>query len=230
MLVAIHQPNFLPWLGYFHKIAEADVFVFLDDVQFSKGSYTNRVQILSPTGPKWLTVPIRLSFGQAIKEIGFARPDWRSAHAETLRGYYRKAPAFAEVWPVIDDLLQGAPDDDLADLNCWLIAHLARRLGLNCEFRRSSELDLSSASDDRLIEIVAAVAKDGTYYSGRGAASYQDPEKFAAAGLGFVYSRYLSPAYPQFNSAQPVPGLSIADALFNLGWVATAKLLQMESD
>jgi hypothetical protein len=226
MLVAIHQPNYLPWLGYFHKIAKADVFVFLDDVQFSKGSYTNRVQVLSPAGPKWLTVPIRLHLGLAINQVAFASPDWQRAHAESLRGYYLRAPAFAEVWPIVGELLRNVPAGDLATANCWLVSQLALRLGLSCEFRRSSELGLSSASDDRLIDIVAAVGEDATYYSGRGAANYQDPEKFSAAGLGFAYSAYRPPVYPQFNSDSHLPGLSIADALFNIGWDATAQCLR----
>lgn len=230
MLVAIHQPNYLPWLGYFHKIAKVDVFVFLDDVQFSKGSYTNRVQVLSPTGPKWLSVPIKLSFGQAIDQIGFARSDWKSTHAETLRNYYRRAPGFAEVWPVFGEILRNAPTGDLAAANCWLVSQIALRLGLKCEFQRSSGLSLSSASDDRLIDIVAALGRNTIYYSGRGAANYQDPQKFSAAGLGFAYSTYRPPAYPQFNSGTHISGLSITDALFNLGWEATARLLILDAE
>lgn len=231
MLVAIHQPNYLPWLGYFHKIARADVFVFLDDVQFSKGSYTNRVQILTSSGARWLSVPVRVSLGQEIRAVGFANPAWRASHADALRNAYAAAPAFSAVWPEVREMILGADGEDLATVNMRLVTALADRLGLRCEFRRSSELQLTAASDDRLIEITAQVAPGGAYLSGKGGAKYQDPGKFRRAGLGFSYSAFVPPAYPQ--SAQPglpdfVPGLSILDAVFHLGWHGTADLVAGE--
>lgn len=229
MIVAIHQPNYLPWLGYFHKIARADVFVFLDDVQFSKGSYTNRVQILSPQGARWLTVPVRVSLGQAIREVGFGKPEWMSGHLDTLRGMYRAAPAFVAVWAEVREMLAGAAGADLAGINMRLVGALAARLGLPCRFLRSSNMTLASASDDRLVEITAQVAPGGTYLSGKGGAKYQNPEKFHAAGLGFAYADFVHPLYEQ--SAQPglasfVPGLSVLDAVFHCGWDRAAALIR----
>ena len=228
MIVAIHQPNYLPWLGYFYKIARADVFVFLDDVQFSKGSYTNRVRILASVGGKWLTIPITVSMGQAVCEVSFASPDWRKGHADTLRGAYSAAPAFFAVWPKVREAILGADGDDLAEVNIRLVTFLAERLGLRCQFRRSSELHLQSVSDDRLVQIAAQVAPGGTYLSGKGGAKYQDPEKFHRAGLGFEYANYSPLAYHQIARAglfDFVPGLSILDAVFHLGWSRTADLI-----
>ena len=232
VLVAIHQPNYLPWLTYFHKIAQADVFVFLDDVQFSKGSYTNRVKIRAPSGAKWLTIPVTVSLGQAIREIGFAGQAWRASHIDALRSTYAAAPAFAAVWPGIMESILEAEGDDLAEVNIGLVTFLAGQLGLRCQFRRSSELQLLSASDDRLVEITTQVAPGGTYLSGRGGAKYQDPAKFLRAGLGFAYMNYSPPAYLQL--AQPgqsdfVPGLSVLDAVFHLGWRRTAELVAGEA-
>ena len=101
MIVAIHQPNYLPWLGYFYKIARADVFVFLDDAQYSKNSYTNRVQVSEPGGAKWLTVPVSYNFGDLISDVRPAVPDWPSRHMDTIRNYYRSAPCYRAVWPRI---------------------------------------------------------------------------------------------------------------------------------
>ena len=230
MIVAIHQPNYLPWLGYFHKITVADTFVFLDDVQFSKGSYTNRVKVLSPAGPRWITVPVRAAFGLGINEIHLAKTEWKCSHIETLRNYYRRAPAFGEVWSALPDLINDAPSSSISDLNCWLVEKISNQLGLVCDFRRSSTMDLLSKSDNRLVDIVLKVAKDGTYYSGHGASSYQDPRKFAEAELGFTYSSFEQKAYPQFNSAVHVTGLSVLDALFNIGWDATARMLKQATD
>jgi hypothetical protein len=228
--VSIHQPNYLPWLGYFYKIALADVFVFLDDVQFSKGSYTNRVKILSPSGPKWLTIPVKASLGQAIQEVGFANPAWRASHVDVLTNAYAAAPAFDAVWPEIKEAILGARGRNLAEVNIDLVAFIAERLGLHCKFRRSSEFQIRTGSDDRLIEITAQVAPRATYLSGSGGAKYQDPEKFLRARLGFAYASYSPLAYMQLTRpGQPdfVPGLSVLDAVLYLGWGGAAELLQV---
>jgi hypothetical protein len=229
MIVAIHQPNYLPWLGYFYKVARADVFVFLDDVQFSKGSYTNRVQILSPGGAKWLTVPVKASLGDTIRELKVGRPDWMPSHLDTLAGMYRAAPAFRAVWPEVRAMILAAVADDLATVNIQLVTALSDRLGFRCRFVRSSDFSLSAASDERLVEIALKLSPGCSYLSGAGAAKYQDPEKFRAAGLGFEYSRFVHPPYAQ--SAHPglpgfVPGLSVLDAVFHLGWEPTADMIQ----
>jgi hypothetical protein len=227
--VAIHQPNYLPWLGYFHKIALADVFVFLDDVQFSKGSYTNRVRILSPNGTKWLTVPINVHLGDTINQVLPSREAWVRGHLDTLRGVYRGAPAFQNVWPDIRDLMESVPMATMAEVNETLVRGLTELLGLSCLFLRSSRLNLSSVSDERLVEIVTLVAPGGTYLSGRGAVKYQDPEKFSAAGLGFEYADFQHPEYPQgkhLGVEEFVQGLTVLDAAFHLGWQGAADMVQ----
>src|SRR3989338_30738 len=193
MILAIHQPNYLPWLGYFYKIACADVFVFLDDVQYSKGSYTNRVQILSPAGAKWLTVPVKASLGDTIRAVKFGRPDWTTVHLDTLAGMYRTAPAFRSVWADVKEMMLAALADDMAAVNIQLVTALAERFRFGCRFVRSSDLSLCATSDERLVEISLKLAPGGSYLSGSGAAKYQDPEKFRAAGLGFEYSRFVHP-------------------------------------
>jgi hypothetical protein len=224
-LVAIHQPNYLPWLGYFHKIATADIFVFLDDVQYSKGSYTNRVAILERQQSSWLSVPVRVSLGQSINQIELAKDTWRQSHADRLFGAYRKAPAFAGVWEEVRQMLIDGSGDDLAASNINLTKTIATRLGLDCLYVRSSELQLKATSDERLVEILSVLAPTGTYLSGKGAAKYQDPKKFERAGLGFRYSAFAQEPYSQ-DTAQFVPGLSILDAVFHLGWVGAAGILR----
>lgn len=229
MIVAIHQPNYLPWLGYFHKIASADIFVFLDDVQFPKGSYTNRVQILSPAGAKWLTVPVKLSFGDAISDATFATANWRAAHIDTLRGMYRATPAFKGVWPDVREMILSTLGNDLATVNINLVMGLAQRLGFGCRFMKSSEIKLTSASDDRLVAITSAVAPGGSYLSGKGGAKYQDPGKFRDAGLGFAYANFQHPVYEQIphpGLSGFVPGLSVLDSVFHVGWAQTAAMIR----
>jgi hypothetical protein len=228
-VVAIHQPNYAPWLGYFAKIDAADVFVFLDDVQYSKNNYINRVQILGPSGPRWLTIPVSYHFGDPITAVLPASREWASAHLDTLRAYYRDALAFAASWPDVEAIYRNLPDGSLAEVNIALVRALAVRLGISAEFRQSSAINVANeASGARLVELVRTLAPGGTYLSGRGGAKYQDPDAFHSAGLGFRYTSFVHPSYSQ-RGGSFTPGLSVLDAIFHLGWAETGALLRRAS-
>ncbi len=225
MIVAIHQPNYLPWLGYFHKIARADLFVFLDDVQFSKNGFCNRVQVLHEGRPRWLTVPVSFRFGDAIDAVRPARPDWPRRHLDSLRGFYGGTPYFRKVMADLETLYRGVPQENLAAANRHLVEGLTERLGLEARFVASSELALGDAKgDERLIRIVERLAPGGVYLSGRGGARYQDETRFAAAGLTLAYTDFVHPRYEQ-GIDDFVAGLSVIDAAFRLGWAETARLV-----
>jgi hypothetical protein len=224
VIVAIHQPNYAPWLGYFAKMARADVFVLLDDAQYSKNSYINRVQIDGGGRPRWLTVPVSYRFGDPINRVRAAAAAWPQAHCETLKTFYGSAPAFAAVWRWLRDTYAHLPESDLAASNAALVAAIAQRLGIRTQLRSASQLDASgAAADDRLIALVRACGPNASYLSGRGGANYQDPAKFAAAGIPLVYSDFAHPTYDQGHSF--LPGLSMLDAVFRLGWERAAELL-----
>ena len=224
MLIAIHQPNYLPWLGYFHKIARADCFVFLEQVQYSRGSYSNRVRILDNGCPCWLTQPVRHSFGQPIAEVAFADNAWPDKHLSRLRNAYADSSAFAEIWPELADIYRAMPVASLATANRHLVTALSSRLDLGTEFATDSEFGISTlAGDDRLIALLGACGSEVSYLSGPGGKKYQDEAKFAAAGIPVTYTDYHPPPYKQ--SGDFVAGLSIADALFHFGWAGTAKLI-----
>jgi len=221
--IAIHQPNYIPWLGYFHKIFRADIFVFLDNVQFTKGGFTNRVKVLTPDGGKWLSVPVKVSLGDPIDAVQPTTPDWASRHVDALCNYYKGAACFKAVWPEVRELVLSVPQADLAAVNMHLVQAMTVRLGFSCSFKKSSDLILGAASDDRLVEIVSLLAPGGTYLSGKGGAKYQDPAKFEAAGLGFAYLNYAPAQYPQ-GREDFVAGLSILDAVFHLGFEGAAAI------
>lgn len=224
MIVAIHQPNYAPWLGYFAKMARADVFVFLDDAQYSKNGYINRVQIDSGGKAQWLTVPVTYRFGDRIDAVRIANAEWRRSHLDVLRSRYKDAPAFAEIWPWLADVFAGLTSDNLAATNELLTRAIATRLGLRTRASRASETATQqSAGDDRLIAIVRSFDAGATYLSGRGGANYQDPGKFTKAGLNLEYSDFEHPVYDQGHTF--LPGLSIFDALFRVGFARTAALL-----
>ncbi|MGH2922437.1 MAG: WbqC family protein [Solirubrobacterales bacterium] len=225
-LVAIHQPNFLPWLGYLDKIARADVFVLLDDAEFSKGSPTNRVRILINGEPRWLTVPVSRAGGssQRIAEVEIRDGErWRQKGPETVRHAYARAPQFDEAFAFVEPLLR-EPADRLADYNERAIRELAGRLAPEgAEIVRSSSLDAGGRATERLAAIVAAVGGDA-YLAGGGAGGYQEDERFASAGIELVRQDFRHPDYLQLAD-EPVHGLSVVDALMSCGFERTAEML-----
>ena len=220
--VAIHQPNYLPWLGYFYKISQSDAFVFLDDVQCSKNSFTNRVKILRDGEARWLTQPVSYNFGNTIMAVSIARADWKTAHLDSLKGAYKAAPAFNAVWPDIEAIYDELDGGDLAAVNMNVIQNFCRHLGIVSDIHRSSAIDGQDlSSDDRLIHLVNKIAPCGCYLSGKGGSGYQDPEKFQDAGIKLRYTDFSPIKYPQCSQTF-ISGLSTIDAVFHLGWQKTA--------
>lgn len=230
-VVACHQPNFLPWLGFFAKAARADVFVLLDDVQFTQGAgkhnWTSRVRILGTNAPQWISVPVRRAGEgrQLISEVRIETQDkrWLPKLLRTLEASYGGCKHFAEVYPPLQQLLE-ANDGRLCELNVALIESLWRMLGLKTHRVRSSSLGATASGSQRLAQIVKAVG--GTcYLSGDGAAEYEERSAYESAGLevrplGFTHAVYAQRGSPEF-----VPGLSVLDALSNLGAERTSALL-----
>jgi len=225
-IVSIHQPNYLPWLGYFYKIAKSDIFVFLDDAQFSKNSYTNRIQICGKNEKiKWLTVPVSVYLGQSIKEVNSPSEDWKSRHLDSLFGHYSCADNFKHVWPDIQEIFSTLdPSDNISQINSILIIKISNFLGIQSDFQYSSQLDIGGTGEERLISIVSSISSNGVYLSGLGGKNYQNQENFTNAGLGFKYTDFIHPHYHQWSLSFQ-PGLSILDPIFHLGWRRTAILL-----
>lgn len=227
-VVAIHQPNFLPWLGYFDKIARADVFVLLDDAQQQKkgGSWTNRVKMLVGGEPAWVTVPIDRSY-HGVREIREVEIDeskpWREKAMRTIEQSYSKAPAFGEVFPLVEELVSRR-DANLADFNAAAVERLADLIGLGgTEIVRASALGIDSTATERLIDLTRAVG--GTaYLGGGGAGGYQEDEAFGEAGIELVMQSFDHPRYEQGGGGF-AEGLSVVDALMELGAERTGELL-----
>jgi len=226
MIVAIHQPNYAPWLGYFYKMVQSDVFVFLDDAQYSRGSYTNRVRIGRAGNAVWLTQPIMREFGGEISGTRFSDDDWSRKHLDTLKGAYQGAAAFRETWPMVQAIWQQVPRESLAAANRHIVEALAASMDLRPQFLNASTLPTNGATgDERLSRIMRAVAPDGgIYLSGEGGSGYQSPDTFSSAGYELRYAGFQHPEYSQGN-APFVAGLSVLDALFNVGMDATRRLI-----
>ncbi len=228
-IAACHQPNFFPWLGYFHKIRWSDTFVFLDDVllQKTRGSVTNRVTIGIAGKADWMSAPLDRSYSGniEIKSVRFAPEDrWREKAVTTLKMHYAKAPHFRELAPVFFALLEN-PEPLLAAYNMHAIEAIARLLGLAVPLVRSSAYDVTETSTARLASLVAKVGAR-SYLAGGGAKAYQQDEIFEERGLGVLYQGYAPPTYPRGNQPE-IAGLSILDPLLWLGVEGTRSLLDV---
>jgi len=231
-VVAIHQPNFLPWLGYFNKVEEADIFVALDSVQFQKtgGTWCNRVRIVINGQPAWITMPIDRSYSglRSIREIRIADTSWRQTMLRTIRMAYTRASHFDEVFPVVSKLI-GDSTRWLTEFNLACIKTLGTAIGLDADkIVLSSTLSVQGNATDLLIDIVKAVG-GVAYLAGRGAGGYQEDGKFGAAGIELRFQDFVHPQYPQCGIAEFLPGLSIVDALMNCGFEKTHELIRAKA-
>ena len=215
MLAAIHQPQFLPWEGYFDKMDQAEVFVLLDDVQFKKNEWQNRNRIKGPNGPQWLTVPVHYRLPQTMREVTADESSgWRETHLKSLRAAYGRAPHFGWVFPALERAY-GEARGSIAEVNGALLEALRGLLGIRTPMRRSSELASSGSKSERLVSILRVVGADA-YLSGAGALDYLEPALFAAAGIRVLVQEFTPSPHPQ-SFGDYVPSLSVADLLMHEG-------------
>jgi hypothetical protein len=220
MIVAIHQPHYVAWPGYFDKIDRADVFVFLDTVQFKKNEFQNRNLIKGPRGPQWLTVPVIHRFGQTIGDVRINDDvDWGKKHLAGITSCYGKAPFFKEYIGHFEKLLGGRREarwEGLSELNIACSRLIARLVGITTPLVVASDLGVTAETrDGRLIEISERLGGD-IYLSGAGGRDYVDEAAFAERGIGVIFQEFTCPEYPQLFG-KFVPNLSIIDMLFNVG-------------
>ena len=211
MLVAIHQPHYLPWLGYLQRMAQADLFILLDHVQFERGNYQNRSQIRINGTPHWLTVPvIQRSQQERIDEKMIdTRQDWAATHFETLRRAYggaATAPLRA---------LYQTPWESLVDLNEATLHFLRGAFGIHTPLVNSSELDVQGAKSELVLNLCQAVGADALLVGLGGSRQYLDRDAFARAGIELVFQEFKHPVYAQRGPAPFIAGLSALDFLFN---------------
>lgn len=233
-IVAIHQPNFFPWLGYFNKIVRSDIFVFLDHVQYPRkngATMGNRVKFLMNQEERWLTVPTSKknidlpSFNQV--EFDDSQP-WRKKMKNTLKMNYARSNHFKEVIGLIENILD-QETNNLAEFNINTVMMLLNYMEINdVNLVKSSDLLLSSSSTQLLIDVVKAVGGD-SYLAGGGAQGYQEDELFKEQGVELIYQNYQHPTYEQKNNAEFIKGLSIIDALMNVGKDKLKQLLYEKS-
>ena len=218
MIVSIHQPNYIPWLGFFHKLLLSDTYVVFDDVQFPRGKdYANRNQIKTNNGKMWLTVPvIGKSDLKPWNQIEINKNGWVNKHLSNIESFYKKTPYFNEYYPEIKNIYL-KDHNLLIDLTLDLIKHFLKILDKEVKIVLSSDIKTDLKGLDKILYILKNL--NATKYisgDGDGSKRYIDEKLFSDQGIELVWQNYKHPIYKQqFNEF--IPYMSILDLLFNEG-------------
>ena len=227
-IIAIHQPNFFPWLGYFDKIVQSDAFVILDDVQFPKkgGSWSNRVKLLLSCEARWVTAAIDRHYHgvKNINEMKFSNDNsWQEKMVKSIEINYIKSPFFSEIFSFLEPLINNS-ENNIADFNNKAILNICNKIGINTDkIYWSSKLPHNGVSNELLISLTKALGGNA-YMCGGGAEEYQDESIFIKSGINLMHQNFKHPKYTQHNSNEFIAGLSIIDTLMNLGVEQTRNL------
>jgi hypothetical protein len=217
LIVSIHQPAYLPWLGYFEKIASSEAHVFLDNVQLEKPSFCQRNRIKTPQGPQWLSIPLHAHdhLNTHLKTTLIAeKHDWRRKHLKSIAQNYSKAPFFAQRFPILENWYEQSQEiSNLADLCFSQLRFWLDLFGIGTRIVKGSEMSATGYNSD----LVLAICKElnaSTYISGFHGRDYLQEADFNTAGIRITYQSYAHPVYPQ-QHGEFLPAMSIVDYWFN---------------
>ena len=227
-IVVIHQPDFLSYIGFFHRLLHSDLYVVLDDVQFVKGtsqSWMNRDKIKTQNGEKWLTINVKKApRGTNINEIVLNTTlNWKKQNLDLLKQNYKKAKYFDEIFPFVEKLYDNNYEK-LSDFNMSSIFMLMKLFDIKIDIEYSSNLNTTKTKSERLVEILTQV--EATHYlSGIGAKDYHIDKPFGDAHIEVIWQNFKHPVYPQLHG-EFIPYLSSIDMLFNCGIEESRKILR----
>ena len=216
MIISVHQPQYLPWLGYFDKIDKADIFVLIDNVQFKKNEWQNRNKIKTANGWQWLTVPVMYRYPQLINEVEINNKDkWQHRQRQTIISNYKKTP----FWSLLEEFFEEIFSSEwqyVSQLNIHVVKRLAGLLGITTPIHVASELgEFPEDPDERLIALTKHFNSD-IYLAGGGGKGYMDMEKYDRAGIEVIFQEYRHPVYDQrFGDFEPF--MSVVDLIYNHG-------------
>lgn len=216
MNIAIHQPDYFPYLPSFYLIYLVSDYIFLDDAQYTTSGMNNYNRIKTPQGECRIKIPVEYHLGDAINEVRTKDElGWRYKHVKIIEMNYKKASYFNDYFPLLRDLIC-SDYTSLAERNIDICVQIANRFGIGCKFHKSSELEIYSKKEERVIEICQFFNKK-TYISGHGSRAYINKDNFDSAGLKLEYNCYQAFEYPQQWGCF-LPNLSIIDYILNCGF------------
>ena len=223
MIVAAHQPHYMPWLGYLDKMAKADQFVIMDDLQYEAQNYQNRQRIKLHGGAQWMTVPLERGTqadricDKRIDNSGSTRQHWQRRTWLTLEINYRRAPFWSKY---ADDLhaVYAQTWVSLLELDMKMLALARKWLDIRTPIVRASSLGLVGHKTDRLIDLCRKLDARCYLSGGGGSADYLDVERMGRAGIGVIWQHFEHPRYPQrYPEAGFISHLGFIDLVLNCG-------------
>lgn len=225
MILTIHQPAYLPWLGLFHKIALADLFCYFDTVQYETNSFDNRNKIKTHTGGLWLSVPVESKdhFKKGIGEIRISGRGWQRKHLRSIQFAYQKAPFFKNYFGGLEELLAGQDYTTLSALNLDMLRYLMGALAITTPIVKASDYMFSGTKSDLVLDICRQFKANMHIFGAQGQ-NYVDADKFRAQGVEPVFQNYRHPVYRQQHGPF-LPYMSVIDLLFNEGPASRTILL-----
>ena len=215
--VAIIQSNYIPWKGYFDIINDSDIFVFLDDVQYTKNDWRNRNKIKTPKGLSWLTIPSGSNLNRLINEVELKDNNWQKEHWAKITIHYKDSMYFNLYHDFFEDIYLKRKWSSLSELNQYIIKKISREiLGINTEFVNSNELESDGKKQDKVLSLVSSVS-GSVYLSGPAAKDYNDDQLFKDKGIKLIYKDYSN--YPEYEQFHPPfeHGVTILDLIFHKG-------------
>ncbi len=218
MTITIHQPEYLPWLGFFDRIQNSDIFIILDDVGYQKNGFINRNRIKTKDGAKWLTIPVKdRSPNKKINEVVIDNnQNWKDSQLSLIKINYSSAPYFKEYYNFLENTFS-RKWDKVADLDFYLIENIIKFLNINTKVVKTSDLKIKGEKTERIINICKRFGAD-TYLSGPGGKNYMDLSFFKKEGLKVIFQEFAQAEYKQqFMDKGFLPHMSIIDLLFNCG-------------
>lgn len=216
--VAVLQSNYIPWKGYFDIIHDVDLFLFYDEVQYTKNDWRNRNKIKTDAGLKWLTIPCGYDLTRKIYEVQIKQDmPWQKKHYDALWNAYRKAPYFDEYKDFLEHVYLEKKWDYLYELNRYLITYISKEyLGIRTEFADSRDFSSHGKRDEKLLSLLQSAGAD-IYVSGPAAKDYMDVAQYNQSGIEVIWKDYSGyPVYPQ-GDGEFEHGVSIWDVLFYTG-------------
>ena len=229
MIITIHQPEHLPWLGLFNKIAKAEKFVILDSVQYEKNYFQNRNRILGTNGVQWISIPVsnKGHMDNSITKTLIANDPknikWKEKYLQTIKQSYGKYPYFNDVYPLLEKAIN-IDTPYFCEINIAIIKTFCNALDIHPEYIRSSELNVDGLKSSLILDICKEVKAD-VYIAGPSGRDYLDMKSFEDANIIVKFNDYKHPVYPQKRTEEFIDHLSALDLFMNVGFAEAKKII-----
>ena len=234
MIITIHQPEHLPWLGLFNKIAKADKFIILDSVQYEKNYFQNRNRILGTNGVQWIGIPVVNtkhmdgSIATTLISTDSKNAKWKEKYLQTIKQSYGKYEHFDEVYPLLESAIN-IYTNYFCEINLAIIKSFCDKLNIHPEYIRSSELNVNGLKSDLILNICKCVNAD-IYIAGPSGRDYLDMEAFKEANITVKFNDFNHPIYPQKRTDEFISHLSALDLFMNVGFEKAKEIIMQGNE